>query len=171
MLSAIRNVIDSFRLNKGGCVGTITVAQYPICPKTGAVLFHKREDIFVKENLVLYGGSDIVAQVLAGEVEYKINAMFFEFENGSPGAVAIPSFDRTGGLTYYRALLNPKDYLRVPMSINASIISSNALLYDGNQVTFFSLTSGTLGALGRTFNAAAGSTVYGVGLVATPNIA
>jgi len=165
----LRKIVNMFKMNRH-CVGQIRVAQYPICPKTGAVLLHRPENVFVKKNLVLYGGADVLARLAAGDAEYKINAMYFEFENGSPGSVSIPTFTRAGGIAYYRALLNPKDYLRVPMSINASILSSDTTLYDGNQATFFSLTSGTTGALGRTFNAAVGSTVYGVGLAATPTI-
>ena len=166
----LRKLVDIFRLRKQ-CTGCVRIAQYPIDPKTGAILLNKPENVFVNKNLILYGGADILARVIGGDAEYKINAMYFEYENGSPGSVTIPSYTRAGGLSYYRGLLNPKDYLRVPMSINASIISSDATLYEGNQVTFFSLTSGSTGALGRSFTAAAGSTVYGVGLVATPVVA
>lgn len=110
-----------------------------------------------------------------GRAEYKIGGMYIEFENtASPGDVVTPpSFDRSEGLEYYSALSASasRDYLRVQL-----ISSPKAALITGyedasvnvNQLTFFAQSSGSVGVHGKTFSAAANSTVFGVALVAMP---
>jgi hypothetical protein len=110
-----------------------------------------------------------------GRPEYKIGGMYIEFENvASPGDVVTPpSFDRSEGLEYYSALsASPtRDYLRVQLisAPKSSLISGyEDASVNVNQLTFFAQSSGSTGVNGKTFSAAANSTVYGVALVAMP---
>jgi hypothetical protein len=110
-----------------------------------------------------------------GREEFKISAMYIEFENtAAPGdTVSTPSFDRADGIEYYSALSSSptRDFLRLKLisSPKASLISG----YEGsslvaNQLTFFAQTTGSVGVHGRPFTVGANSTVFGLALVATP---
>jgi hypothetical protein len=133
-------------------------------PRTGII-----RKMIERENLVLYGGADILAKLLSGDPKYAVNTMYLEFSNIAP---AIPSFDRTGGVSYYNGLAaDPNvDFLRVPLTVNPVIDSSDPVLYLGNRVTFFGVSEGTTGFHGKTFGPVAPSTVYGAALVAAPDV-
>ena len=110
-----------------------------------------------------------------GKPEYKISGMYIEFENtASPGDVVTPpSFDRSEGIEYYSALSASasRDYLRVQLisSPKSSIISGyEDSSVNVNQLTFFAQSTGSTGVNGKTFSAAANSTVFGVALVSMP---
>ena len=110
-----------------------------------------------------------------GRPEFKIGGMYIEFENtASPGDVVTPpSFDRSEGLEYYSALSasSSRDYLRVQLvsSPKASIITGyEDSSVKANQLTFFAQSSGSTGVNGKTFSAAANSTVFGIALVSIP---
>lgn len=121
-------------------------------------------------NLVLYGWADVATQLHAGNAEYRVGTMYFEFENLANPADMIPppTFDRSGGVSYYNNLSSPKDFLRVPITISPTIISSDPSKYQGNQITFFTVTEGAAGEHGVIFDNASNSTVYGYGLVSSP---
>lgn len=127
-------------------------------------------------NQIQWTWGDIACKLFGeGREEYKISAMYIEFENtASPGdLVSAPAFDRADGIEYYSALSSSptRDFLRLRLISNpkASIISG----YEGssvvaNQLTFFAQTTGSIGVHGKTFSAAANSTVFGLALVAAP---
>jgi len=131
--------------------------------KTGII-----KKMVAQPNIVPYQGADVLARLMSGDINYSIGAMFFEFENG---AASIPSPTRDEGIDYYLddlGLSATKDYVRVPLVVPASISSSDSADYDGNQATFFAITSGAQGVHGKAFSLAASSEVYGVALAATP---
>jgi len=133
--------------------------------KTGTI-----KQMVAQSNIIPYQGADVLARVLSGNVNYKAAAMLFEFEN-TAGVPTIPSPQRAEGIDYYLddlALSLTKDYLRIPLVIPAGFSSSDSTRYNGNQATFFAITSGTAGIHGRAFDHSVDSQVYGVGLVATP---
>ncbi len=169
------HVLDTYgrqtKKSEGGFQGSIRVGVYPT--KDGKPDLDKPKRLLMMPNTVLFSGADIMARVVSGDSEFKISAMYFEYENLAVPSdpIVAPAFDRSGGLAYYQGLSNPKDYLRVPIDIGVSLMSSDAALYDNNQATFFALTGGTVGVNGRPFTAAANSTVYGVALAATPVLA
>lgn len=138
-------------------------------PKTGAI-----RKMIEKNNLILYSGADILAQVLVGKPTYAIDTMYLEFKNlpMSTDPITPPTFDRTGGIEYYTGLSSSPDvdFLRVPLTVSPLIDSSNAALYVGNQVTFFGISEGTFGFFGKPFNVVSNSAVYGAALVATPDL-
>lgn len=122
-------------------------------------------------NLILYGGADVLAKLLAGNPEYKINAMYLEFKNLADPSDPItpPVFDRTGGRDYYDGLVSSldTDFVRVPLA-SVPLLQATDTDYSNNQITFFSISSGSVGFHGKTFSSAANSAVYGAALVATP---
>lgn len=132
-----------------------------------AVVIHggTRQVVSVAEhNLTMYAGGDILGRLLAGQSEYAIGAMYFEFTNGVP---ATPSFDETEGVEYYAGLVDPQDYVRVPLAISPSLAGSDGN-YSSNKVTFFAMTTAVVGENGVGFTSGDGSQVIGGALVATP---
>ena len=105
--------------------------------------------IHEQPNLYMKSGADLLAGLIAGRKDWQIQAMYLEFSNngGSLGA----------GL----------DFLRV--SINPPVIRATDGTYNGNEASFFAISSGTEGIHGTPFSAASGSQVYGGALVATPD--
>lgn len=119
------------------------------------------------EILVLYGGADIMARFLAGA----INVMYIEFQNLAHPAdpVTRPTYDRSGGRAYYDGLgAGGKDYLRIPITVSPERDASDAN-YEGNRVTFFAMTEGTVGVHGNTFSDVVNSAVHGAALVYAPD--
>lgn len=157
-------IIETF----AGPHGYVRAGIYPV-GKDG-VRLDRPKKLMIIPNLVLFGGSDVMARILGGDNKFKVQAMYFEFENLSdPGdSIVPPIFDRSGGLAYYQGLISPKDYLRIPITVSPSILSSDDTKFAGNQTTFFALTGGTEGVNGVQFDATSNSTVYGVALAATP---
>lgn len=155
--------METLKLNKAAH-SLVTFSQYDRI--TG-----KNEPVITVPNLILYGGADVLAKLLAGNSEYKINAMYLEFINlpDPTDPVTPPSFDRTGGRDYYDGLVSSldTDFIRVPLS-SIPLLQATTSDYSNNQATFFALSSGSVGFHGRTFSSASNSAVYGAALVVTP---
>lgn len=105
-----------------------------------------------------------------GNKDYRINAMYVEFENTAL-IPSTPSYTRSEGVEYYEnlSLSATKDFLRVPLI--AAPVKSLASGYDNinfNQLTFLAQTAGTQGVHGKTFSDSVSSKVYGLALVAAP---
>lgn len=130
----------------------------------------QRLHLLQQRNLYVYNGADIVAAILAGRPGYTISTMYLEFENvASPGdPIVPPAYDRTSTVSYYSNLTSPRDFLRVPMIIQPTIVSSDLSKYEGNQVTFFGISSGVVGENGLPFTNVSNSTVFGGALCASP---
>ncbi len=128
-----------------------------------------------RDNLILFDWAAIVGQLLTtGNPNFKIGGMFLEYENvGDAGdPVSIPSFDRSGGISYYDSLSlsATKDYLRVPL-IAATLETTDEVSFpDGNLMVYFAQSQGTIGVHGKTFSDTAISKVYGGALVSMPDI-
>ena len=130
--------------------------------KTGTV--HK---VVAQPNLIPYQGADIMARALAGSAGYAASGILFEFEN-TTGTIAVPTPARDEGIDYYLTTipLTPnRDYLRVALAAPVAFSSSDSANYDGNQASFFAISSGTQGIHGEAFSHSANSKVFGVGLV------
>jgi hypothetical protein len=135
--------------------------------KTGII-----KKMVAQPNLIAYQGADILAKLISGDITWQIGAMFFEFEN-TAGVPTRPSPQRDENIDYYiddLSLEPNKDYVRVPLIIPAALTAQNSN-YDGNQATFFAVTSGVTGIHGKTFAQGSNSKVYGVALAATPTVA
>ena len=131
-----------------------------------------------KPNLLMYSWAHVVCRCVGlGQPEYKIGAMYVEYKNvASPSdSVAVPSFGRNEGLSYYNGLPVDQDFIRArlvsapQLSIAPGFEAYFTAGVSGNRLTFSAKTSGSAGVLGRAFNDASNSKVFGVALVATPS--
>ena len=123
-----------------------------------------------QENLYVYNGADIVAAALANRPGYHIATMYMEFENlAAPGNPIIPpAYDRSSDVSYYSNLTSPRDFLRIPLTLQPTIASSDETKFEGNQVTFFGISAGNVGVNGLGFIYTLNSTVFGGALCASP---
>jgi hypothetical protein len=146
----------------------------------GGVILAGWEHISDTANTALYKWGFAAAKALGeGDGNYRINAMYIEFENVTSPTdnVTIPSFTRDEGLSYYTGLSSSsvKDYLRLEINITPSItIESGYENYftsnvDGNLLTFFRQSAGTQGVNSKTFSDSVNSKVYGAALVVAPD--
>ncbi len=117
-------------------------------------------------NLVVFTGADIITRLLTGNQAFRIQSMYFVYENtvGVPTPL-VPS--RNDVQATFQALVAPKDYLRAPI-LEPTQLSSTAVQYQSNQATFLSVTVGTVGAHGVPFGSANNSKVTNVVLLASP---
>lgn len=123
-----------------------------------------------KKNLILFGGADTLARLLAGQSQYAVNAVYLEYAN-TAGSITIPTYDRSGGVDYYNGLSGSADvdFLRVPLLIDPGL-SSTGSDYLSNRVTFLSNSQGSVGFHGKPFEQASDSRVYGAALVSAPSL-
>lgn len=127
-------------------------------------------------NETLFGWAGVVGKLLTeGNVNFKIGGMYLEYENvADPGdPVSIPTFDRSGGLSYYQSLLSSptRDFLRVNLTA-ATLTSTDLVKFpDGNLMTFFAQSQGVVGVHGKAFSDSVNSKVFGGALVAFPDVA
>lgn len=130
------------------------------------------DKMIVKHNLILYGGADIMAALLAGRGS-PVNAMYMEYKNlASPGlSITPPVFDREGGISYYNGLSSSPDidFLRIPLTVNPALEASD-VVYGSNQVVFFGVSEGTTGFHGKSFLDTANSAVFGAALVSAADL-
>lgn len=115
-----------------------------------------------------------------GDMGYAINAAYVEYANvANPAdAAAIPSFLTSDGRSYFDGLAATpdRDYLRIPLRVTPAIgvapgFEASFGPGQGNVLTVYGQTAGTVGANGKPFSAAANSKVCGVALVAAPVLA
>lgn len=137
-------------------------------PKTGAT-----RKMIQRRNSVLYSGADLLARLLATGAP-KLNAMYIEFKNlAAPvDPIVPPAYDRSGGLAYYNGLDSSPDtdFIRVPLLAEPARTSSDAELYDANQLTIFAQTEGLVGFHGKPFSPSANSAVFGAALIGSPDL-
>lgn len=122
-------------------------------------------------NDVLFDWGAIVGKLLVeGSINYRIGGMYLEYENvADPGdPVSVPSFSRSGGLSYYQGLSVSavRDYLRVPLTASTLTSSDPVVFPQGNLGTWFAQSQGVTGTHGKAFNDAVNSKVFGGALVA-----
>lgn len=135
-------------------------------PETGE--FKK---IITRRNKILYSGADVLAQLMSGHPEYAPTTMYMEFSTDPDDPVEPPDFDRGpgSGIEYYNGLeaSEDKDFLRLALTVNPLVNSSNDELYAGNQVTYFAISEGSVGRWGKAF--VNGCAVFGAAIVAAPD--
>ena len=138
-----------------------------------------RRHILTQYNQIQYDWGAIATRCIGkGERNYRVSAMYIEFENvASPGnAVAIPTYERSEGRSYYQDLQDSvnRDFLRIPLLYEPSVrIQAGREDYfeeglTGDVLRFAAQSQGSVGFHGKTFSAGTNSKVFGVALVATP---
>lgn len=125
-------------------------------------------------NDILYDWATAVCELLRGAPDgkqYKVSAMYLEFENNSGAAVSPPAYSRDEGVSYYTSLSSSpeRDYLRVPLTAATLTSTDEDLFPRGNRLTFFAQTEGTAGINGKPYDSASQSRLYGGALVVTPD--
>ena len=159
------NLIDVLPLDEKAH-GTITLFVYDKA---------KHKLVYMKklDNTILFTGADIVARCLAGDTDYRINAMYFEYKNlaASGDPITAPSYDRSDASSYYASLAGTSDtdIVRANLMTGATYQSSGSD-YNGNIVSFVAMTEVGQGYYGKAFSATTNSEVYGAALVAAPAI-
>jgi hypothetical protein len=106
-------------------------------------------------NQIQWGWGEIACHLFGdGNKDYRISAMYIEFENTAL-VPSTPSYERSEGVEYYEnlALSATKDYLRVPLiAAPAKGLASGYSNLNFNQLTFLAQTAGTQGVHGKTFS-------------------
>lgn len=137
---------------------------------------NKFSPLIVQKNLVTYGGADIMAQLVAGNVKYAINGMYFKYENTTetPSGSA-PSRELTVSDQYHNLTgADGIDWLRVPIITTGKIAPLPAEShYSGNSVTFVATTASVattgISPEENPFNSSSNSKIFSVALVAMPD--
>ena len=123
-------------------------------------------------NLVTNNWGHIMAQLLAGEDQFRIGSVYLEFENtANPGdSVAAPELSRARDIDYYNGLSSSptRDYLRVDLTARTLVNSDESVFTRENAINFFARTSGVVGVHGKPFSHNDNSVIFGGSLVSTP---
>lgn len=141
--------------------------------------------LFEKHNQIAYDWGVIACQAMCrGNSLYKIRGMYVEFENVADpeDTISIPSdddIDRGEGVNYFLSLSGSKDFLRVLMDTEPGLtVGSNSAYQDYfsgegvefNEATFRAQSSSSSGVNGLSFDNGSNSKIYGIALVAVPDI-
>lgn len=118
------------------------------------------------DNLIVYSGGDIVAQLLGGLIAYRLSVMYFAFENttGTPSAL-VPS--RADTNVTFRLLYTPQDFIRASITEPVQFAASGGD-YTANIATFLAISNAAIGEGGVNFGAAYNSQVMNLALLAVP---
>lgn len=129
-----------------------------------------------RRNRLVTSWTHVVCQCFGrGDPAYGVRQMYIEFDNGA-APVPVTSFgDDDDSRAYYDSLASSptRDYLRVAIEAPPGIVVApgyeNRIAADrGNRLVFAAQSGGVQGVHGKPFSAAAGSTVCGVALAASP---
>lgn len=129
-------------------------------------------------NQIQYGWGFAAAKLLAtGNAAYRVSAMYIEFENvaSSGDAVTPPTYARSEGQEYYEGLafVADRDFIRASLLLPAAVSIEEGYedyipANEGNLLTFYTQTQGTVGYHGKAFSNAVNSKIFGAALVVTP---
>jgi hypothetical protein len=113
-----------------------------------------------------------LAKQMRGDNTHPINCIYIEYQNvASAGDTAVvPSATTQEGLEYYNNLGANHDFIRAPITglPDLTIAPSYTPYFgdsEGNTLTMVAITAAVAGELGRPFNNAVHSKVYGLALV------
>lgn len=120
----------------------------------------------VGSNLVVYTGADIVANLLAGNANYRLARFWFEFTNGTP-ALPVPARTDTAASVLAGAT-GSKDIIRGPL-VSQPLLAAATSAYNSNVGTYHAMSVGTVGEKnGLGFSGSASSQITAICLVASP---
>ncbi len=118
-------------------------------------------------NLVTYQGADIVSHLLAGDFNFRLSRMWFEFDNAGPASPTPARSDTSASVR--AAAVGTRDIIRGPLVAQPILAPSDVLKYTSNRGTYHALSQGSVGEInGLAFSAAAGSTIFALCLVVSP---
>jgi len=123
---------------------------------------------YESSNLVVYGGGDIIARLLAGYTEYRISHMLFAYHNTAGTAdTVIPVRSDTVASAFTALNGTTKDYIRASV-LSPAQMSASDVDYTSNQATFVAIANAASGIHSLAFGAASNSKVNAIGIVAAP---
>ena len=137
------------------------------------------ETILKRENQIQLEWGAIACQCIGlGKRDFRVNAMYIEYENVADpeDVITPPTFERGEGRGYYEdlAMSGTRDFLRVPLLLPPGIDIEPGYEefftegVSGNRLTFYTQSQGTVGVHGKSFNDGVNSKVFGMALVSTP---
>jgi len=116
-----------------------------------------------KPNLILRGGTKILAHVLAGDSTHKISGMYIGYNNTS--SFTKPNIDVEYSSTFSGQATGNFGYLKEPLTFDASYTSTTGG-YSENTALFTTMITSSSSAGGQPFNT--NSYIYEVALIASP---
>lgn len=118
-------------------------------------------------NLVTKQGADVIAGLLAGQADYRIAAIWFEYSNAVGPAAIAPARADTAASVMAAATVPAHRDIKQGLLVAPPVLAPSAAGYAGNKGTYHALTSGADGLLhGSSVPFGTGSTIIGVSLVA-----
>ena len=163
------NLIDSYAAS---CKGIVTMGYRS--KTTGAFT-----PVLHQTNLVMYGAADAMANLVAGNGQYAISYMYYDYINNvTPPSISAIT-DRTAGISYFQGIPHTtgEDWLRIPIFSGAKLsvygpTTTIASYYNSNMATFIATSASSvqtgMSASNLTFSSAANSNIIGVALVCAP---
>lgn len=120
----------------------------------------KPELVLEKPNMVLYQGSDILANSLGGKTNSHVSHMYIGFHNGD--TFTAPTISKTDNRDTFQSYTSTFGYLRFPLSMDASYFTD--VNYSQNNVVFTTTVVSAASEHGATFSAGS-SYIYEAALV------
>jgi len=161
-------MLASAHMDKSRYVGLVQLAHYDRAGRRVGNLTP------LLPNLVTFQGMEVLSRLVAGQDEYRVAGVYFEYENNA-GSPTIPTFDRETTIDDFQSLVAPQDYVRSELAavptIGTGDSTSSGNPYINNRAQFFGLATVDEGENGEPFSAAANSKIVSVGLVAMPVLA
>lgn len=122
-------------------------------------------------NTIVYSASEALNRLLAGQSEYKVGGIYFQFQNlASAGDPITPvSVAQTDTVDTFQALSSPNGFVRAALSLEPAI-STQGASYSNNRGTYYAsiAESAIPVTAGITFGNSQNSALSAAGLVATP---
>ena len=150
--------------DSGRYIGIVEIANYDAAGRRVGPVLRGR-------NLRTISSNQVLARILAGQREYRIGGIYFEYEN-TAGAPAAPAFDKTTTVEDFHNLVAPKDYVRAPLTAQPVLQTGDSLAtgdaVEDNRAVFFAQAIADEGENGVGFTAGDDSKIVSVGLVAMP---
>lgn len=119
------------------------------------------------KNLVVYNGGDILAQLLAGNAQYRISHMYFGFENTAGSPTPSPAARTDTADSAFHSMAAPQDFV-IADALQPAVLEAADANHLFNRVLFHAIANALAGVNGVPFSAANDSKVFSVGLVASP---
>jgi len=136
-------------------------------------------EIHHKNNLITYGGADILAALLSGDERKKVSHMYFKYKN-TTGTPVVDSISRSSSVGDFLSLdgSDGTDWLKVPIMASPLLDNTSEESYSRykhNRVTFVGTTS-AVAPVGlskdttpNAFGHSVSSKIYSLALVASPS--
>lgn len=144
-------------------------SSYHVGPQTYGYVRVRNEHGHTVEakNLVVYNGGDILAQLLAGNCQYRISHMYFGFENTAGAPTPAPADRSDTADSAFHSLSAPQDFV-IGQTLEPAVLEAADPNHLYNRVLFHAIANALSGVNGLPFSAANDSKVFSLGLISSP---